>query len=104
MVTDGCIVLSRIHDVFTLKRVRKKGSRVSLIPEVGGRRPIDVRQEDMAGLSSEDRGRMQLYVPIKELPGHWLCIGRRFVRLVRRPRDCDGIIQVESDPASLGRS
>lgn len=32
-VTSGCIVVARVHDEFTLKRVRKVGSRVFLDPE-----------------------------------------------------------------------
>jgi DNA polymerase V len=32
-VTSGCIVVARIHDEFTLKRVRKEGNRVFLVPE-----------------------------------------------------------------------
>jgi DNA polymerase V len=32
-VANGCIVVARIHDEFTLKRVRKEGSRVFLMPE-----------------------------------------------------------------------
>jgi DNA polymerase V len=32
-VTSGCIVVARVHDEFTLKRVRKEGSRVFLVPE-----------------------------------------------------------------------
>jgi DNA polymerase V len=32
-VTSGSIVVARIHDEFTLKRVRKDGSRVFLVPE-----------------------------------------------------------------------
>ncbi len=32
-VTTGCIVVARVHDEFTLKRIRKVGSRVFLVPE-----------------------------------------------------------------------
>ena len=32
-VTSGSIVVARIHDEFTLKRVRKTGNRVFLVPE-----------------------------------------------------------------------
>jgi DNA polymerase V len=32
-VTSGCIVVARVHDEFTLKRVRKEGSRLFLVPE-----------------------------------------------------------------------
>jgi DNA polymerase V len=32
-VTSGCIVVARVHDEFTLKRVRKEGNRVFLVPE-----------------------------------------------------------------------
>jgi DNA polymerase V len=30
---SGCIVVARVHDEFTLKRVRKEGDRVFLVPE-----------------------------------------------------------------------
>jgi DNA polymerase V len=32
-VTSGCIVVARVHDEFTLKRVCKQGNRVFLVPE-----------------------------------------------------------------------
>ena len=32
-VTTGCIVVARVLDEFTLKRIRKVGSRVFLVPE-----------------------------------------------------------------------
>jgi DNA polymerase V len=32
-VQNGCIVVARINDEFTLKRIRKKGSQVFLVPE-----------------------------------------------------------------------
>ena len=32
-VTSGCVVVARVHDEFTLKRIRKEGSRVFLVPE-----------------------------------------------------------------------
>ena len=32
-VTSGCIVVARVHDEFTLKRVRKDGCRLFLVPE-----------------------------------------------------------------------
>jgi DNA polymerase V len=30
---SGCIVVARVHDEFTLKRIRKEGDRVFLVPE-----------------------------------------------------------------------
>ena len=32
-VTSGCIVVARIRDEFTLKRIRRLGNRVFLVPE-----------------------------------------------------------------------
>jgi DNA polymerase V len=41
-VTSGSIVVARIHDEFTLKRVRKDGSRVFLVPENAKYAPIEI--------------------------------------------------------------
>ncbi len=43
-VTSGCIVVARIHDEFTLKRVRKEGSRVFLVPENEKYPPIEIAE------------------------------------------------------------
>lgn len=43
-VTSGCIVVARVHDEFTLKRVRKVGSRVFLDPENEKYQPIEVTE------------------------------------------------------------
>jgi len=42
--TNGCIVVARIHDEFTLKRVRKEGHRVFLMPENKNYPPIEVTE------------------------------------------------------------
>jgi DNA polymerase V len=41
-VTSGCIVVARIHDEFTLKRVRTQGGRVFLMPENEAYQPIEI--------------------------------------------------------------
>ena len=43
-VTSGCIVVARLHDEFTLERVRKDGSRVFLLPENDRYPPIEVTE------------------------------------------------------------
>jgi len=43
-VTSGSIVVARIHDEFTLKRVRKEGSRVFLMPENEKYPPIEITE------------------------------------------------------------
>jgi DNA polymerase V len=43
-VTTVCIVVARLHDEFTLKRVRKDGGRVFLLPENQKYPPIDVTE------------------------------------------------------------
>jgi DNA polymerase V len=41
---SGCIVVARIHDEFTLKRIRKDGSRVFLMPENERYQPIEITE------------------------------------------------------------
>jgi DNA polymerase V len=41
---SGCIVVARVHDEFTLKRVRKEGDRVFLMPENERYQPIEVTE------------------------------------------------------------
>lgn len=43
-VKSGCIVVARINDEFTLKRIRKKGSRVFLMPENERYQPIEITE------------------------------------------------------------
>ena len=43
-VTSGCIVVARIHDEFTLKRVRREGQRLFLMPENDKYPPIEVSE------------------------------------------------------------
>jgi DNA polymerase V len=43
-VTSGCIVVARIHDEFTLKRVRKEGCRVFLMPENEKYLPLEITE------------------------------------------------------------
>ena len=43
-ITNGCIVVARIHDEFTLKRIRKDGRRVRLLPENEDYQPIEVEE------------------------------------------------------------
>ena len=43
-VTSGCIVVARVHDEFTMKRVRKVGGRVFLDPENENYQPIEVTE------------------------------------------------------------
>jgi len=43
-VTSGCIVVARVHDEFTLKRIRKDGRRVFLVPENPQYPPIEVTE------------------------------------------------------------
>jgi DNA polymerase V len=43
-VTSGCIVVARVHDEFTLKRIRKEGSRIFLMPENDQYPPIEVTE------------------------------------------------------------
>ena len=42
---DGAIVVARVHDEFTLKRIRKIGSRVFLVPENESFQPIEVTED-----------------------------------------------------------
>lgn len=41
-VTSGCVVVARVHDEFTLKRVRKEGTRLWLVPENEKYQPIEI--------------------------------------------------------------
>lgn len=41
---NGCIVVARVHDEFTLKRIRKEGCRVWLMPENPAYRPLEVEE------------------------------------------------------------
>ena len=43
--TDGCIVVARLGDEFTLKRILKKGNRVFLQPENENFQPIEVTED-----------------------------------------------------------
>src|SRR5262245_39199254 len=43
-VVSGCIVVARVHDEFTLKRIRKEGRRVFLVPENAQYPPIEVTE------------------------------------------------------------
>jgi DNA polymerase V len=43
-VTSGCIVVARVQDEFTLKRVRKDGSRVFLVPENDRFKPLEITE------------------------------------------------------------
>lgn len=41
---DGCIVVARVHEEFTLKRLRKRENRIFLIPENDRYAPIEVTE------------------------------------------------------------
>lgn len=41
---NNCIVVARIHDEFTLKRFRKEGGRVFLLPENDRYQPIEITE------------------------------------------------------------
>lgn len=41
---NNCIVVARIHDEFTLKRFRKEGDRVFLVPENDHYQPIEIAE------------------------------------------------------------
>jgi DNA polymerase V len=43
-VTSGCIVVACVNGEFTLKRVRKQGSRVFLVPENERFQPIEIAE------------------------------------------------------------
>lgn len=42
---NNCIVVARIHDEFTLKRFRKEGHRVLLVPENDRYPPIEIAED-----------------------------------------------------------
>ena len=43
--SDGCIVVAIIHQEFTLKRIKRIGSRVFLMPENPSFQPIEINEE-----------------------------------------------------------
>jgi DNA polymerase V len=51
---DGCIVVARLGDEFTLKRISKNGDRVFLRPENADYQPIEIN----AGSDCENWGRV----------------------------------------------
>ena len=60
---SGSIVVARVHDEFTLKRVRKEGSRVFLVPENAKYWPIEITDRTDFEFWGRVCGSVQEYCP-----------------------------------------
>jgi DNA polymerase V len=58
---DGTIVVARVADEFTLKRIRKKGSRVFLVPENEAFPAIEVTEDSDAEIWGRVVGSVRRY-------------------------------------------
>ena len=79
--TDGCIVVARLGDEFTLKRILKKGNRVFLRPENEEFQPIEVTEDSDCEIWGRVVGSVRRYLtPVPDVrPGRL----QQFLRVVR---------------------
>jgi DNA polymerase V len=74
-VTSGCIFVARVHDEFTLKRIRKDGARLFLMPENDRYPAIEVTESNDFEIWGRVTGSVREYwgmATIRDKLGHCL--------------------------------